>query len=114
MNQHATEEFLKLFITKNRMQPSYSSNYTFLRLMDKLLTGPEWTCKLICIHGDLGWVDENNVVMEGIQDGKTEELELWICDPVAYIQELMGNPTFDESMAYTPEKIYTDAKGQTC
>ncbi|KAI9569202.1 hypothetical protein HD554DRAFT_2171670 [Boletus coccyginus] len=66
MNQCATEEFLKLFITKNWMQPSYSSNYTFLRLMDKLPTGSEWTCRLIHIHGNLGPLDENNVAMEGI------------------------------------------------
>ncbi|KAI9570029.1 hypothetical protein HD554DRAFT_2204195 [Boletus coccyginus] len=113
MNQHATEEFLKLSMTKNQMQPSYGSNYTFLRLMDKLPTGPEWTCKLVHIHGDLGPLDENNVAMEGIQDGETEELELWMCDLVACIRELMGNPAFDGSMAYAPEMVYTNAEGRT-
>lgn len=95
------------------MQPSYGSNYTFLRLVDKLPTGPEWTCRLVRIHGDLGPLDENNVAMEGIQDGETEELELWMRDPVACIRELMGNPAFDGSMAYAPEKVYTDAEGRT-
>ncbi|KAI9569191.1 hypothetical protein HD554DRAFT_2204667 [Boletus coccyginus] len=105
VNQCATEEFLKLSITKNQMQPSYSSNYTFLRLVNKLPTGPEWTCRLIHIHGDLGPLDENNVAMEGIQDGETEELKLWMRDPVACIRELMGNLAFDGSMAYAPEKL---------
>ena len=82
--------------------------------MDKLPTGPEWTCRLIHIHGDLGPLDENNVAMEDMQDGKTKELELWMCNLVACIRELMGNPTFDGSMAYVPEKVYTDPEGRTC
>ncbi|KAI9459627.1 hypothetical protein HD554DRAFT_2206981 [Boletus coccyginus] len=69
--------------------------------------------KLVHIHGDLGPLDENNVVMEGIQDGETKELELWMCDPVACIRELMGNPAFDGSMVYAPEKVYTDTEGRT-
>ena len=94
---------------KNRTQPFYHSKYTFLQLVDKLPTGPEWTCRLVHFHGNLGLLDENDVVMEG----ETKELELWMCDPVACIRELMGNSAFDGSMAYTPEKVYTDAEGQT-
>jgi hypothetical protein len=81
--------------------------------VDKLPTGPEWACRLVCIHDDLGPLDENNAVTEDMQDGKTEELELWMRDPVACIRELMGNPAFDGSMAYAPEKVYTDPEGRT-
>ncbi|KAF8547099.1 hypothetical protein OG21DRAFT_1398193, partial [Imleria badia] len=100
VNQCTTEEFLKLPITKNRTQPSYRSNYTFLKLVDKLPTGPEWSCRLVCVHSDLGPLDENDA-MENV-DGKTKELEFW-----------MHNPAFDGSMAYAPEKVYTDAEGRT-
>jgi len=94
---------------KNRTQPSYRSKYTFLQLVDKLPTGPEWTCRLVHVHGDLGPLDENNVAMEG----EIKELEFWMCDQVACIRELMGNLAFDGSMAYATEKVYTDAEGQT-
>ncbi|KAF8545975.1 hypothetical protein OG21DRAFT_1479733 [Imleria badia] len=105
VNQCATEEFLKLPITKNRTRPSYRSNYTFLKLVDKLPTGPEWSCRLVRVHGDLGLLDENNT-MENV-DGETKELEFWMRDPVACVQELMSNPAFDGSMAYAPEKMWT-------
>lgn len=39
------------------------------------------------------------------------ELELWWHDPVACVQELLGNPTFSEKMAYAPERAYEDAEG---
>ena len=94
---------------KNQTQPFYHSKYTFLHLVDKLPTGPEWTCRLVHVHGDLGPLDENNVAMEG----EIKELELWMHDPVACIQELMGNPAFDRSMAYAPEKVYTNTERQT-
>ncbi|TDL16783.1 hypothetical protein BD410DRAFT_730882 [Rickenella mellea] len=36
----------------------------------------------------------------------TEELELWLRDPVDCVKELIGNPSFRESMAYAPEKAF--------
>ncbi|KAF8122220.1 hypothetical protein EV363DRAFT_1183475 [Boletus edulis] len=110
-NQRATEQFLKLPITRNRTQPSYRSNYTFLKRIDKLPTGPEWSCKLIRVQGDVGPI-ENHAVDEPVE-GDSEELELWMRDPVACIQELIGNPAFDGNMAYAPEKVYVDREGQT-
>jgi hypothetical protein len=40
-----------------------------------------------------------------------EEHELWICNPVECIRELIGNPAFQEYMKYAPEKAYTDKYG---
>lgn len=42
------------------------------------------------------------------EEGKfmTEELELWLRDPVDCVKELIGNPSFRESMAYAPEKAF--------
>lgn len=97
------------------MQPSYQSNYKFLNLVDRLPTGPEWSCKLVHVRGDLGPLDENDAMAEEMQnnDTVTEELELWLRDPVACIQELMGNPAFHGNMAYAPEKVFVDGEGQT-
>ena len=39
---------------------------------------------------------------------------MWHHDPVKCIRELMGNPTFCEFMAYTPEHVFTDERGEEC
>ncbi|KAH9974860.1 hypothetical protein BJV74DRAFT_879658 [Russula compacta] len=97
VSQTATDKFLKLPITKNRTHPSYSSNYKFLKIIDSLPTGPEWTCKMIKVTGDL----------------ETELLELWFQDPVECIKELIGNPLFQEHISYVPQQVFTDGSGTT-
>ena len=42
---------------------------------------------------------------------KTEKLEVWHRDPVECIRELMSNPAFRDTMAYAPERVYSDAEG---
>ncbi|KAI6033758.1 hypothetical protein PISMIDRAFT_115458 [Pisolithus microcarpus 441] len=42
-----------------------------------------------------------------------EEVELWVCDPVTCIRELMGNPAFDGEITYAPVKVYTYQHGAT-
>jgi len=68
---------------------------------------------MIRTHGDLDPI-ERDTPADGPLDGDTEseELELWMRDPVAYIRELIGNPAFNGSMAYAPEKVYMDQEGQ--
>jgi hypothetical protein len=39
----------------------------------------------------------------------TEEVELWLRDPLECIQHLVGNPAFKESISYVPERVYTDS-----
>jgi hypothetical protein len=51
----------------------------FLKLVDKLPTGPEWSCKLVQVHRDAGPIDDDPL------EGDFEELELWMRDPVACI-----------------------------
>ncbi|KAF8119235.1 hypothetical protein EV363DRAFT_1463400 [Boletus edulis] len=112
VNQQGMEDFLKLPITRNRTQPSYHSKYLFMKAIDQLPTGPEWSCELIQVHGD-AVLDEpmGNVEADGEDDA--EELELWLRDPVACIRELISNPTFKDDIAYAPEKVYADPQGQT-
>ncbi|KAI9567254.1 hypothetical protein HD554DRAFT_1990105, partial [Boletus coccyginus] len=92
--QKATEEFLKLPIvsvcsvwlfTDFQTQPFYHSNYIFLKLVDKLPTGPEWSCKLVQIYGDAGPIDNNPLKGKS----NSEELELWMQNSITCVQELI-------------------------
>jgi hypothetical protein len=41
----------------------------------------------------------------------SEDLELWMRDPVECVKELVGNPAFKESMSFVPERVYADENG---
>ena len=82
---------------------SFHNNYTFLKKVDQLPTGPEWMCDIVTITGDI--VDENGVHME-------ENVEVWRRDPVECVTELMGNPAFKNNMSYVAEHIYLDKGGK--
>ncbi|KAG1730814.1 uncharacterized protein EDB91DRAFT_1239017 [Suillus paluster] len=104
VNQTATDKFLKLAITKNRTRPSYTSNYTFRKKLDKLPKGPGWMCNIVTLTGDR---------VDGNQEFLTKQHKLWCCDPVECVRELMGNPTFKDYLAYLPKKVYMDPEGKT-
>ncbi|KAF8144661.1 hypothetical protein K438DRAFT_2029075, partial [Mycena galopus ATCC 62051] len=102
VNQTATDEYLKLSITK-KAQLSFHNSRSFLGKIDALPTGPDWTCDLVTVVGDR--LDENDEMM-------SEELELWKRDPVECIKELISNPAFKDHMAYAPEKVYSNPEGE--
>ena len=89
----------------------------FMKLIDQLPTGPEWQCGPVHVRGDavipreLGDAKEDE--SEDEVEGEGEELELWLQDPVACVQELIGNAAFKNEMAYAPEKVYTDLHSKT-
>lgn len=122
VGQKSTDEFLKLqivsilclpFIKKwiltkieeinSKEKLSFYNSYSFLKKVDQLPTGPEWKCSIIKVSGDV--LDE---------DGKTrsEQLELWYCDPIECIKELIGNPAFKDYISYVPERVYMDKEGK--
>ena len=41
----------------------------------------------------------------------SEDLELWMRDPVECVKELVGNPAFKESMSFVPEHVYAEENG---
>ena len=41
----------------------------------------------------------------------SEDLELWMRDPVECVKELVGNPAFKESMSFVPERVYAEGNG---
>ncbi|KAF8233248.1 hypothetical protein L208DRAFT_1267596, partial [Tricholoma matsutake] len=91
VGQNSIDEYLKLPIVSTQYAAinstrecsglSFHNTYSFLKKIDQLLTGPEWICDSVAVDGDCAG-----------EDGKmmSEDLELWRCDPVECIQELLG------------------------
>lgn len=47
------------------------------------------------------------------EDGNCQEtLELWMRDPVACVQELLGNPAFKKELHYRPRRTFRDRQRQ--
>ena len=67
------------------------------------MTGLGWTCEIVTAHGN-----------KTGQDGTlmSEDLELWKCDPVECIKDLIGNPAFRDLMSYVLQRVYTNAEGE--
>ncbi|KAG1773538.1 hypothetical protein EDD22DRAFT_976124 [Suillus occidentalis] len=89
LGQTKMDEFLKLPITQNCTKPSFHNNWSFLQKVDALPHGPAWNCKKVSVKGNR--TDENGQLLQ-------EDLELWTCNPVECIKELIGNPLFNEYM----------------
>jgi len=47
-------------------------------------------------------------------DGKplTEEVELWMRNPLDCIRELLANPNFADAISYEPQKVFDDEAGR--
>src|SRR5882757_1642867 len=90
--------------TKIRTQPSFSSSYKLLKLIDSLPIQLEWKCEIIRIEGDIIGKD---------QKPKTESVELWFRDPINCIQNLMSNPTLRDHLSYIPQRVFTTETGNT-
>ncbi|KAF8152479.1 hypothetical protein B0H34DRAFT_784587 [Crassisporium funariophilum] len=99
VGQKSIDEYLKLPI---RSRLSFHNTYTFLKKVDQLPTGPDWTCEIVDVAGN--HADESGTMM-------TEHLELWRRDPVQCVRELIGNPALKDDIAYEPERVYTDKGG---
>ncbi|KIK14334.1 hypothetical protein PISMIDRAFT_117262, partial [Pisolithus microcarpus 441] len=102
IGQTRIDEFLKLDIVRQN-GVSFDNARSLLKYVDKLRTGPAWTCEMIDVEGDV--VTEDGTM-------KREQLELWWHDPVECVRELIGNPAFRDLMSYVPECAYADAKGE--
>jgi len=72
-------------------------------MIDALPPGPEWTCELLEVKGDI--LDEQSGAPQ------TEVVELWRRNTVECVQELIGNPEFEQYMKYTPYRLYTNEDG---
>lgn len=84
------------------MNLSFHNNYTFLKKIDSLSTGLEWTCQIVTAHG-------NKVGKDGVMMSK--DLELWKQNPVDCVKELISNLAFQDLMAYVPQCVYSNKAG---
>ena len=75
-----------------------------MKKVDELPTqAARWTCDIITSTGNQ-LTDEGDPV-------PSERLELWRRDPVECLMELMGNPMFENSLEYAPQRNYMDKEG---
>ncbi|KAF8798866.1 hypothetical protein BYT27DRAFT_7032834, partial [Phlegmacium glaucopus] len=103
VGQKSTDEYLKLPIIHNQKNLSFHNNYSFLKKVDQLPTGPSWHCEIIDVVGDKLGNDRKEM---------HEKVELWRRDPVDCVMELLGNPAFKEFISYTPERVFSDNAGK--
>ncbi|TFK58263.1 hypothetical protein BDN72DRAFT_747421, partial [Pluteus cervinus] len=101
VSQSATDEYLKLPSVQKHGHLSFHNKYSFMKKIDQLPTGPEWTCEVVQVTGDQP--GPTGLTM-------TEDLELWRRDPVECIQEIVGNPLFKDDFAYEPERVYQNTE----
>ncbi|KAJ7196887.1 hypothetical protein B0H12DRAFT_1038122 [Mycena haematopus] len=97
VSQTKTDEYLKLKIVRERINPSFQDNRTFLRGIDALPKGPGWTCRPFKLVGDELDADGN---------AQTETVEMWFRDPVECVKELLANPMFAGKQAYQPCRVF--------
>lgn len=84
-------------------QPSFQSAFTFFKKVDLLPVGPRWNCQIVKITGDLDGLNDEPL---------SEEVELWLWDPVECIAKLIANPAFNGSIAHEPEQVHADHMGK--
>ena len=76
-----------------------------MQKIDVLPAGVDWLCDQWELTGDLVDKEGNN---------HTKEIELWHCNPVELIHELLGNLIFCDSLHYAPEQLFGNKDGETC
>ncbi|KAK0445549.1 hypothetical protein EV421DRAFT_1902490 [Armillaria borealis] len=96
ISQKEIDTFLKLDSIQNNVNPSFDNKRKLFQTIDKLPTGPEWTCEAFEIQGDL--IDEKG-------NPRTEEVELWKRDPVACIRELIGDGRYSNTNLHRHQKL---------
>ena len=82
---------------------SFKSKHTFMKAIDSLPRSAEWSLKMVEVEGDILGTDGKPL---------TEEVELWMCNPLDCIRELMANPSFADVISYEPQKVFEDEAGQ--
>ncbi|THH03596.1 hypothetical protein EW145_g6149 [Phellinidium pouzarii] len=103
LGKGTTDELLKTDFVRER-EPSFHNARKLYQIIDSLPDSTAWKCDFIKVEGDV--MNLNGTPM-------TETYPLWRRDAIEIIQELIGNPTFRNDIAYFPERAYTDAQG-TC
>lgn len=64
-----------------------------------------WTFRQLEVAGNI-----KQTALDGEEVPKCEEIELWMCNPIECIKELMEDPRFKDHMSYAPERMFTNEK----
>lgn len=83
------------------VKPKFHNKRKLLQLIDMLPSGPRWKCQPFQITGDEK--DHNG-------ETRTEDVELWLRDPVECIKELIENQFIGGKNIYSPRRVYRDPK----
>ncbi|KAJ6540666.1 hypothetical protein B0H19DRAFT_959211 [Mycena capillaripes] len=105
LSQKKTDAYLKLKAVREKIEPSFQNNRTFLKFVDSLPAGPQWYCNPVELVGD---------ELDGDQQPKKEIVEVWYRDPVECVRELLGNPSFTKQgvkIQYKPIRVYKNLRG---
>ncbi|KAF8870609.1 hypothetical protein BD779DRAFT_1614047 [Infundibulicybe gibba] len=103
------ENLLKLPIIANRAKPSFSNKREFLERVDQLPVGVRWNCVDLEITGDEPDLEKDSTGTTK----RVEKAELWYRNPLECVEELIGNPAFQDVMKYSPERLYNDERGES-
>ncbi|KAJ7574249.1 hypothetical protein C8J56DRAFT_1126202 [Mycena floridula] len=101
-SQADTEKLLKLHLVKTGMKPSFKNKHAFLHKIDALLQASQWSCEGKVIEGKIKGPKGEFL---------TENVEVWMRDPLECIEELVGNPMFEEYLDYAPYHVYYHSDG---
>ncbi|KAJ7226911.1 hypothetical protein GGX14DRAFT_313247, partial [Mycena pura] len=99
VSQARINQFLKLDIIKENIQPSFHNARALYQKIDTLPTGPRWNCEVLEITGD---------ELDHLGKSKTEKVHFWQRDCVEAIKTIIANPTFKDHLRYAPEQVYLD------
>ena len=84
------------------MNLPFGNKGMFLKYIDGLPQGPQWTCTPLKIKGDLTDANGNICV---------EIAEVWHRNPVEVVQDLLDNASFEDCLKWTPQRKYRDSEG---
>lgn len=82
-------------------EPSFHNARKLYQKIDSLPTGPEWIHEVLSVETGLKNADGSL---------KLEEVQLFRRDPNECIEELIGDPTFNGHIVFSPEKVFVDSE----
>jgi len=73
-----------------------------MKVIGHLPQSTEWSLRMVDVEGDIMGADGKLL---------TEEVELWLCNPLDCICELMVNLNFADVISYEPQRVFDDETG---
>lgn len=104
MEVYANGDKYHLSQTRAFTQPSSRNKAELLKRIDTLPRGPDFSCSTFVVTGDLR--DESTGRL------MTEEIKLWMRDPVECVRELLGNAGFRDHVVFEPSRVFVAAGGE--